>query len=39
MEDDEDAQRLRLGAQVLWYQRERLACRLKLLAIAQLVRP
>ena len=38
MEDDEHVARRHLGAQVLWYQRDRLACRLKLLAMAQLVR-
>lgn len=35
--DSDEAARHRLGTQVLWYQRERLACRLKLLAIAQLL--
>ena len=36
-DDSDDDARRRLGTQVLWYQRDRLACRLKLLGGAQLV--
>jgi len=36
-DDDDQAARHRLGTQVLWYRRDRLASRLKLLAVAQLL--